>query len=79
MTTFFIPAGCTPLVQSLDVAINRLNWKICGCCGTCDSTGEGETTKMGNAKQPARQNVVNWVSTAWHGKVLEKMLYVMHL
>ena len=63
----FIPAGCTPLVQPPDVAINRPFKARMEDLWVLWHRQHRETTKMGNPKQPTRQNVINWISTAWEG------------
>ena len=63
----FIPAGYTPLVQLLDVTINRPFKDKMEDLWVLWHRQHRQTTKMGNPKQPTRQNVINWVSTAWEG------------
>ena len=60
-----IPGGCTSIVQPMDKCINkpfkesmRQSWQ--------GWMREGRAkTKMGNLKQPTRQDAINWVSKAW--------------
>ena len=60
-----IPGGCTSVVQLMDKCINkpfkesmRQSWQ--------GWMREGQAkTKMGNLKQPTRQDAINWVSKAW--------------
>lgn len=62
-----IPAGCTSLVQPMDVSVNRpfkvkmqeqwMQW----------FRNHNDLTRQGNRKQPTRQDVLKWVSKAWDG------------
>ncbi len=38
-------------------------------------TGERALTKAGNLKQPTRQDVVNWVSSAWKSITVETLIH----
>eukprot|EP00731_Ephydatia_muelleri_P018609 Em0011g649a len=70
----FIPAGCTPLVQPMDVSVNRpfkqamrdnwLKWM----------SSNNERTAHGNLKQPTRQHVINWISAAWDNIKAESII-----
>ena len=61
----FIPAGCTPLVQPMDVSINRpFKNKMQEIWVAWFSTHTEQTTQ-GNLKKPTRQRVIDLVSAAW--------------
>ena len=63
----FIPAGCTPLVQPMDVSVNRPFKALMRVTHT-------QHTKHGNLKQPTRQDVINWVSKAWKSVKMETIV-----
>ena len=61
----FIPAGCTPLVQPMDVSVNRpFKQRMRDLWVEWFATHTLRTVH-GNPKQPSRQDVINWVSAAW--------------
>ena len=63
----FIPPGCTPLVQPMDVSINRpFKSKMQSQWATWFRDHRAVTPR-GNLKQPTRQNAIDWVSAAWAG------------
>ena len=59
----FIPAGCTSLVQPMDVSVNRPFKQRMRDLWVQWFAGH---TVHGNPKQPSRQDVINWVSDAWN-------------
>ena len=61
----FIPAGCTPLVQPMDVSVNRPFEQRMRDLWVQWFAGHMQRTVHGNPKQPSRQDVINWVSAAW--------------
>ena len=61
-----IPAGCTSLVQPMDVSINRPFKQRMRDLWVQWFAGHTERTVHGNPKQPSRQDVINWVSDAWN-------------
>ena len=60
-----VPAGCTSLIQPMDVSVNRpfkaklqelwVEW----------FASHTDTTAHGNLRQPSRQQAIDWVSAAW--------------
>ena len=61
----FIPPGCTPLVQPMDVSVNRPFKSRMEELWVAWFRHHTATTPSGNPKQPTRQNAIDWVSTAW--------------
>ena len=62
----YIPGGCTPLAQPVDVSIAkpfkdamRDNWVTW-------MREDRPLTAAGNLTQPTRQDVISWVGRAWH-------------
>ena len=63
-----IPAGCTPLVQPMDVSVNRPFKVLMREQWVTWFSTHTLHTKHGNLKQPTRQHVMNWVSIEGMGK-----------
>lgn len=61
----FVQAGCTGLVQPLDVTVNRSFKSLMRQEWDKWMNGPHEYTTRGNMKSPTRQDIVNWVSHAW--------------
>ena len=71
-----LSGGCTSLAQPMDVSINKpfkdkmrelwMEWRRSG--STC-------RTRMGNLKQPTRQDSINWVSAAWEAVAEDIVAY----
>ena len=62
-----VPPGCTPLVQPMDVSINRPFKARMESLWVSWFQYRSELTPKGNLKLPTRQNAIDWVSTAWAG------------
>ena len=60
-----IPGGCTSIVQPMDKCINKAFKESMGQSWQGWMREGRAKTKMGNLKQPTRQDVINWVSKAW--------------
>ena len=61
----FVSAGCTPLVQSMDVSVN-CQFKQCMRDLWVEwFAGPVQCPVHGNPKQPSRQDVINRVSAVW--------------
>ena len=63
-----IPAGCTPLVQPMDVSVNRPFKALMREQWVTWFSTHTLHTKHGNLKQPTMQDVINWVSIEGMGK-----------
>ncbi|CAI7836008.1 unnamed protein product [Closterium sp. NIES-53] len=67
VTRVVIPGGCTPLVQPLDVSINR-SFK-CGVRHRYSTWFEevriGQTTRAGNLKKPPLEVILKWIVESW--------------
>lgn len=70
----FVPAGCTPLVQPMDVSINRPFKQAMRELWVKWFSEHTSRTIHGNLKQPTRQDAINWVSTAWDSIKLETIV-----
>ena len=69
-----IPAGCTPLVQPMDVSVNRPFKALMREQWVTWFSTHNLHTKHGNLKQPTRQDVINWVSKAWESVKMETIV-----
>ena len=63
----YIPGGCTPLVQPMDVSVNKpfkcyIKEQWTQWMAAADTR---DKISRGNLKAPTRQDVISWVSTAW--------------
>ena len=70
-----IPGGCTSIVQPMDHCINkpfkehiRASWQEW-------MRQDKAKTKMGNLKQPTRQDAIDWVSKAWESIKLDTVIH----
>ena len=61
----FIPAGCTGICQPADVSWNR-PFKLAMREQWKDYRKRSLKTAAGNLKSATRQDLINWVSRAWH-------------
>ena len=61
----FIPANCTSICQPRDVSVNALFKKKIIDFWVEWRRQPAARTAAGNLKQPTRQHVINWISTAW--------------
>ena len=60
-----IPGGCTSIAQPMDRSVNKPFKDSMRESWTSWMKLDRATTRMGNLKQPTRQDVINWVSKAW--------------
>ena len=60
-----IPGGCTSIAQPMDRSVNKPFKDNMRESWTSWMKMDQPTTKMGNLKQPTRQDVIDWVSKAW--------------
>ena len=61
----FIPAGCTPLVQHMDVSVNRQFKQCIRDLWVLWFATHTQCTFHGNPKTPSPQEVIKWTSAAW--------------
>lgn len=61
-----VPAGCTSLIQPLDVSVNRSFKSQMRNFWSEWMQGAHDLTPAGNIRPPTRQNVITWVSQAWY-------------
>lgn len=65
--SILIPAGCTSLVQPADVSWNKpFKTKLRELWTEWMRDTTRKLTKSGKLKAPRRQDVINWISEAWH-------------
>ena len=61
----YIPAGCTSICQPMDVSVNAPFKKKVTDLWVEWRRKPAARTAASNLKQPSRQHVISWVSTAW--------------
>ena len=70
----FIPAGCTSLCQPADVSWNR-PFKLAMRKQWKDYRKRNLKTTSGNLKTATRQDVIDWVSRAWHDVSMDTIIH----
>ena len=62
----YIPGGCTPLAQPVDVSITKPFKDAVRDTWVTWMREDRPLTAAGNLRQPTRQDVISWVGRAWH-------------